>query len=97
MAATGILAAERRRNRSGNGELVNLALSDVGIWVASALGHLAESALLGRSREADGNHIYGAFGHDFVTKDNCGDHVNGPYQSPMEATKNCYENRECCC
>ena len=71
MAATGILAAERRRNRSGNGELVNLALSDVGIWVASALGHLAESALLGRSREADGNHIYGAFGHDFVTRDNC--------------------------
>ena len=71
MAATGILAAERKRNRSGNGELVNLALSDVGIWVASALGHIAESALLGRSREADGNHIYGAFGHDFVTKDNC--------------------------
>ncbi len=71
MAATGILAAERKRNRSGKGELVNLALSDVGIWVASALGHLAESALLGRSREADGNHIYGAFGHDFVTRDNC--------------------------
>ena len=71
MAATGILAAERKRNRSGTGELVNLALSDVGIWVASALGHLAESALLGRSRAADGNHIYGAFGHDFVTRDNC--------------------------
>ena len=70
MAATGILAAERKRNRSGEGELVNLALSDVGIWVASALGHLAESALLDRSREADGNHIYGAFGHDFLTKDN---------------------------
>ena len=70
MAATGILAAERKRNRSGEGELVNLALSDVGIWVASALGHLAESALLNRSREADGNHIYGAFGHDFLTKDN---------------------------
>ena len=26
---------------------------------------------MGRSREADGNHIYGAFGHDFVTRDNC--------------------------
>ena len=70
MAATGILAAERKRNRSGEGDLVNLALSDVGIWVASALGHLAESALLNRSRQADGNHIYGAFGHDFLTKDN---------------------------
>ena len=31
---------------------------------------MAESALLGRSRAADGNHIYGAFGHDFVTRDN---------------------------
>ena len=59
---------------------------------SSALGHLAESALLGRSREADGNHIYGAFGHDFVTK-TIVNHVDGPYQSPMEATKNCYENR----
>ncbi|MBH69015.1 MAG: 2-methylfumaryl-CoA isomerase [Rhodospirillaceae bacterium] len=69
MAATGILAAERKRNRLGNGQLITLSLSDVGIWVASALGHLAESELMGRSRSADGNHIYGAFGHDFLTKD----------------------------
>jgi 2-methylfumaryl-CoA isomerase len=69
MAATGILAAERRRSRGGGGRLINLALSDVGIWVASALGHIAEAELMGRNRTADGNHIYGAFGHDFLTAD----------------------------
>jgi 2-methylfumaryl-CoA isomerase len=69
MAATGILAAERKRSRDGGGRLVNLALSDVGIWVASALGHIAEADLLGRNRTADGNHVYGAFGHDFETAD----------------------------
>lgn len=69
MAATGILAAERKRSRNGGGRLINLALSDVGIWVASALGHIAEAELLGRNRTADGNHIYGAFGHDFATAD----------------------------
>ena len=69
MAATGILAAERKRSRGGGGRLINLALSDVGIWVASALGHIAEAELLGRDRIADGNHIYGAFGHDFETRD----------------------------
>ncbi len=67
MAATGILAAERKRSRQGGGRLINLALSDVGIWVASALGHIAEAELLGRNRVADGNHVYGAFGHDFAT------------------------------
>jgi 2-methylfumaryl-CoA isomerase len=69
MAATGILAAERQRTRNGHGNLVKLALSDVGIWVASALGHVAEATLLGQNRNADGNHIYGAFGHDFLTLD----------------------------
>lgn len=69
MAATGILAAERRRSRNGEGGLIRLALSDIAIWVASALGHIAEAELLGRNRTADGNHIYGAFGHDFETAD----------------------------
>ena len=69
MAATGILAAERQRSRTGCGNLVKLALSDIGIWVASALGHIAEASLLDKNRTADGNHIYGAFGHDFLTLD----------------------------
>ncbi len=69
MAATGVLAAERRRGREGKGELIHLALSDVALWVASALGHIAEAELLGRNRAADGNNVYGAFGHDFRTSD----------------------------
>jgi len=69
MAATGVLAAERQRSRGGGGTLVKLALSDVGIWVASALGHVGEASLLSQNRVADGNHVYGAFGHDFLTSD----------------------------
>jgi 2-methylfumaryl-CoA isomerase len=69
MAATGVLAAERQRSRRGSGTLVKLALSDVGIWVASALGHVGEASLLNQNRMADGNHVYGAFGHDFLTSD----------------------------
>jgi 2-methylfumaryl-CoA isomerase len=69
MAATGILAAERKRLRDGSGRLINLALSDVALWVTSALGHIAEAELLDRNRTADGNNVYGAFGHDFLTAD----------------------------
>ena len=69
MAATGILAAERKRLRDGSGRLISLALSDVALWVTSALGHIAEAELLNRNRTADGNNVYGAFGHDFLTAD----------------------------
>ena len=69
MAATGILAAERKRLRDGSGRLINLALSDVALWVTSALGNIAEAELLNRNRIADGNNVYGAFGHDFLTAD----------------------------
>lgn len=69
LAATGILAAERLRSRGGGGQLIRLALSDVALWAASGLGHVAEAELLGRDRKADGNHIFGAFGHDFATAD----------------------------
>lgn len=69
LAATGILAAERHRSRGGGGQLIRLALTDVAMWAASGLGHIAEAELLGRDRHADGNHIFGAFGHDFATSD----------------------------
>lgn len=69
-AATGLLAAERRRSRTGEGGLVTLALSDVAIATACALGHTAEAELLDRDRPRDGNHVFGAFGHDFRTADN---------------------------
>ena len=69
IAATGLLAAERHRGRTGRGQRVTLALSDVAMPVASALGNMAEAELLGRARPQDGNHIFGSFGHDFATSD----------------------------
>lgn len=68
MAAVGLLAAERLRARQGEGSLVKLALSDVALSVTSALGRLGE-AELGGTAAPDGNHLFGALGHDFVTRD----------------------------
>ena len=68
-AALGLLAAERHRTRTGRGQHVRLALSDVAMWSVAALGHLAEAELDGVERQPQGNHVYGAFGRDFGTAD----------------------------
>ena len=68
-AAVGVLAAERQRSRTGEGSLVNLALSDVALAAVSMLGHVAEAHLLGTQRPRIGNDIYGAFGRDFELAD----------------------------
>ena len=67
--ALGVLAAERHRARTGTGQLVELALKDVGLAMLSHLGVLGEVALHGRDRPRYGNHLFGAFGRDFVTAD----------------------------
>ena len=68
-AAVAILAAERHRRLTGEGQLVELALSDVALAMTGNLGRLAH-AQLGQDEPApDGNHLYGAFGHDFLTRD----------------------------
>jgi 2-methylfumaryl-CoA isomerase len=66
--AVGLLAAERYRSRTGLGQRVDIALSDVAYATMSALGFIAEAAL-GVERPRIGNHIYGAYGRDFVTAD----------------------------
>jgi 2-methylfumaryl-CoA isomerase len=68
MAATGLLAAERHRRLHGVGQHVKLALEDVALAVMGHLGFIAE-AQLGQQRERAGNHLYGAFGRDFVCAD----------------------------
>ncbi|MCY1262341.1 2-methylfumaryl-CoA isomerase [compost metagenome] len=68
MAAVGLLAAERRRNREGGGQHVKLALEDVGLAVMAHLGFLAE-AQHGGDRPRQGNDLFGAFGRDFPTAD----------------------------
>jgi 2-methylfumaryl-CoA isomerase len=88
--ATAILAAERHRTRTGEGQRIRIALSDVAFAVVSDLGYLAERQVNGGGRARHGNHIYGAFGHDFV----CGDGRRlmvaavsiGQWKSLVEAT-----------
>ena len=67
--AVAMLAADRHRSRTGQGELVTVALSDVALAVVSAMGHLGEAQLLDRERPRVGNDLYGAFGRDFATRD----------------------------
>jgi 2-methylfumaryl-CoA isomerase len=68
MAAIGLLAAERHRTRSGQGQLIKLALEDMALAVMGHLGFIAE-AQLGQQRQRVGNDLYGAFGRDFLTAD----------------------------
>lgn len=69
LAATGLLAADRRRTRTGEGQLIRLALSDVAFATVGNLGRIAQAQLGGQDQNRDGNYLYGAFGHDFATAD----------------------------
>jgi len=68
-AAVGLLALLRRRDRSGEGGLVHLALADVALAAVASLGWFTEARLAGRNRPRHGNHVYGSFGVDFPTAD----------------------------
>jgi 2-methylfumaryl-CoA isomerase len=68
MAAVGLLAAERHRLKTGQGQHVKLPLEDVALAAVSHLGLIAE-AQLGQQRERHGNELFGAFGRDFKTAD----------------------------
>jgi 2-methylfumaryl-CoA isomerase len=67
-AATGLLAAERHRRRTGAGSSITLALADVALAITGHLGFLAEAALTGTGRPRIGNHLYGSFARDFRTR-----------------------------
>ena len=73
LAALAILAADRHRRATGEGQLVELSLTDVGLSVAGSLGLLGEAVLNEEPRGRFGNHVYGTFGRDFTTRD--GRHV----------------------
>jgi 2-methylfumaryl-CoA isomerase len=68
LAATGLLAAERHRTRTGAGQHIKLSLEDVALATMGHLGFLAE-AQLGTQRRRVGNYLYGAFGADFLCAD----------------------------
>ena len=69
LAVSGLLAGLRRRSVDGRGSRIDLALADVAAAHVAHLGWLAEVAERGQDRPRLGNHLFGAFGVDFV----CGD------------------------
>jgi len=64
-AAFGLLAAERHRRITGEGQLVRLSLMDSALAMLGHLGILAEVQVNGVDRPRYGNDLYGAFGRDF--------------------------------
>jgi len=67
MTAVGLLAAERHRRLTGQGQLVKLALKDVALATLGHLGYLAEVSVNDVDRAKDGNYLYGGYGRDFGT------------------------------
>lgn len=66
---TALLAAERHRARTGAGQEVMLALSDVMLATVGNLGYVGDVEINGQARPALGNDLYGSFGRDFATAD----------------------------
>lgn len=74
MLAVGLLAAELRRARTGEGQLITLSLADVALSIAGNLGFIGEAALQpDRPRPRVGNDLFGTYARDFATRD--GRHV----------------------
>ncbi len=65
--ATGLLAAERHRSRTGQGQEVVAALADVMLATVGNLGYIGDVQINGTARPAIGNDLYGSFGRDFAT------------------------------
>src|SRR5688500_8944666 len=66
--ALAIVAAERHRRMTGQGQRIVLPLQDMALAVTSALGYIGEAAVNEVDRPRFGNEIFGTFGRDFKTK-----------------------------
>lgn len=73
MVVQALLAAERHRLRTGEGQVAELSLKDVAAAMVANLGILGEVAINGLSRPKSGNALYGAYGQDFACR--CGRRV----------------------
>jgi 2-methylfumaryl-CoA isomerase len=67
-ATTALLAALRKRDRTGEGSDLSIALADIAITGVANLGGLSEVRERG-DRPRYGNYMYGSFGVDFETAD----------------------------
>ena len=68
-AALGILAAERQRRITGQGQYIKLPLADVAFAMVGHLGYIAEVQINDEDRQSSGNYLYGAYGSEFETSD----------------------------
>ena len=69
LAAIDLLAAERHRRLTGEGQQIKLALADVALAAVGNLGFIGELHVNKETRGRNGNYLYGAFGRDFVASD----------------------------
>lgn len=69
LVVSSLLAAERHRLRTGNGQNVELALKDVAAAMLGHLGILSDCEVNGTERQKSGNSLYGAYGQDFMCAD----------------------------
>jgi len=67
--ALAILAAERHRRLTGEGQLAKLALSDIAFAMTGHLGFIQEAQINQEDRKGYGNYLYGAYGSEFETSD----------------------------
>jgi 2-methylfumaryl-CoA isomerase len=67
--STALLAAERHRVRTGEGQEITASLSDVMLATVGHLGYVGDVHVNGQARPAIGNDLYGSFGRDFATAD----------------------------
>ena len=71
-AALAVVTAVRRRDQTGVGARISLALEDVALATAGNLGLLTEPQVNGTQRQRLGNAIYGQYGQDFASRDGVG-------------------------
>lgn len=69
LMVSAVLAAERHRLKTGQGQDVEFALKDVVAAMLGNLGILGDMATGGARREKAGNALYGAYGQDFICAD----------------------------
>ena len=69
VVVSSLLAAERQRLRTGQGQDVEVALKDVAAAMLGHLGMIGDAALNDAERGKSGNALYGAYGQDFVCAD----------------------------
>ncbi len=68
-ASIGLLAAERHRRLTGEGQLIKLSLADVAYHITGSLGYIGDVQINNAERPRIGNDMYGTFGSDFATRD----------------------------